>query len=209
MRPITAADVMNPNVLTVQDDMTVEELASFLVENEISGAPVEDSGGRLVGVVSVTDLALSVAKGIDLIAKRGKPEIPDWTELASRNPGYGGTVQRMIDNHPPATEIGYAFLLRNVKYGWTLPQRKTYFQFLNQAAKGSGGALRSSCASCSDSSRAMSAIRLACRCASTPCPFARSCLKATSLNRVRSRRRPRPLSRAETASSGRCIFASE
>lgn len=34
MRPITAADVMNPNVLMVQEDMTLEELASFLVENE-------------------------------------------------------------------------------------------------------------------------------------------------------------------------------
>lgn len=37
MRPITAGDVMNPNVLTVQEDMTVEELANFLTENEISG----------------------------------------------------------------------------------------------------------------------------------------------------------------------------
>ena len=57
MRPITADDVMNPNVLMVQEDMTVEELARFLVESEISGAPVVDSTGRLVGVVSVTDLA--------------------------------------------------------------------------------------------------------------------------------------------------------
>ena len=61
MRPITAADVMNPNVLMVQEDMTVEELASFLVESEISGAPVVDPEGRLVGVVSVTDLARSAA----------------------------------------------------------------------------------------------------------------------------------------------------
>jgi CBS domain-containing protein len=61
MRPITAADVMNPNVLMVQEDMTVGELASFLVESEISGAPVVDSAGRLVGVVSVTDLARSAA----------------------------------------------------------------------------------------------------------------------------------------------------
>ncbi|HWN41256.1 MAG TPA: CBS domain-containing protein [Thermoanaerobaculia bacterium] len=61
MRPITAADVMNPNVLMVQEDMTVGELASFLVESEISGAPVVDPAGRLVGVVSVTDLARSAA----------------------------------------------------------------------------------------------------------------------------------------------------
>ena len=68
MRPITANDVMNPNVLVVQEDMTVEELARFLVEREISGAPVVDPTGRLVGVVSVTDLARSVAQGTDLAA---------------------------------------------------------------------------------------------------------------------------------------------
>ena len=81
-----------------------------------------------------------VAKGIHLIDNRSEPEIPEWTELASRNPGYGGTVQRMIDNHPPSVEIGYAYQLRNVRYGWTLPQRRSYFKFLNEAAKGSGGA---------------------------------------------------------------------
>jgi CBS domain-containing protein len=76
MRPITAADVMNPNVLMVQEDMTVEELASFLVENEISGAPVVDPAGRLVGVVSVTDLA----------AERANPDffVSEW----------GGTLRR-------------------------------------------------------------------------------------------------------------------
>jgi CBS domain-containing protein len=57
MRPITAADLMNPEVLTVPDDMTVRELARFLVENDITGAPVEDDAGRLVGVVSVFDIA--------------------------------------------------------------------------------------------------------------------------------------------------------
>jgi CBS domain-containing protein len=73
MRPITAADVMNPNVLMVQEDMTVEELASFLFENEISGAPVVDPTRRLVGVVSVTDLARSVAQGTDLAAAGRTP----------------------------------------------------------------------------------------------------------------------------------------
>jgi CBS domain-containing protein len=80
MRPITAADVMNPNVLMVQEDMTVEELAQFLVESEISGAPVVDSTGRLVGVVSVTDLARSVAQGTDAVADRANPDffVSEW-----------------------------------------------------------------------------------------------------------------------------------
>lgn len=57
MRLITASDVMNPRVLTVRYDLTVRELANFLVENDISGAPVVDESGKLVGVVSVTDIA--------------------------------------------------------------------------------------------------------------------------------------------------------
>lgn len=87
MRPITAGDVMNPNVLTVQEDMTVEELANFLIENEISGAPVEDPAGRLVGVVSVTDLALSVAKGTDLASDQSNPDffVREWGETLSRD----------------------------------------------------------------------------------------------------------------------------
>jgi predicted transcriptional regulator len=87
MRPITAGDVMNPNVLTVQEDMTVEELANFLTENEISGAPVEDSGGRLTGVVSVTDLALSVAQGTDLSPTQSNPDyfVREWGEPLTRD----------------------------------------------------------------------------------------------------------------------------
>jgi CBS domain-containing protein len=62
MRLITAADVMNPRVLTVREDMTVRELAHFLVDHEISGAPVVDEDGKLVGVVSVTDITLALAE---------------------------------------------------------------------------------------------------------------------------------------------------
>jgi CBS domain-containing protein len=87
MRPITAGDVMNPNVLTVQEDMTVEELANFLIENEISGAPVEDGTGRLTGVVSVTDLALSVAKGVDLSLDQSNPDffVREWGAPLTRD----------------------------------------------------------------------------------------------------------------------------
>ena len=64
MRPITASDLMNPEVLTVRDDMSVRDLASFLIENEISGAPVADGDGRLVGVVSLVDIA-AVTSGVE------------------------------------------------------------------------------------------------------------------------------------------------
>ncbi len=57
MRPITASDLMNPSVLVARDDMALRDLAAFLLDNEITGAPVEDRFGNLVGVVSVVDLA--------------------------------------------------------------------------------------------------------------------------------------------------------
>ncbi len=60
MRELVAKDVMNTELIKVRDDMTVAELAEFLVENEVSGVPVEDAEGRLVGVVSLSDVARSL-----------------------------------------------------------------------------------------------------------------------------------------------------
>jgi CBS domain-containing protein len=72
---LTARDVMNPEVLSVQDDMTVQELAAFLIAHEISGAPVKDRAGKVVGVVSFTDIALATPE--DGRLKRVRPE-PDF-----------------------------------------------------------------------------------------------------------------------------------
>jgi CBS domain-containing protein len=71
MRPITASDLMNPEVLTVRDDLSVQDLAAFLIENEISGAPVEDAEGRLVGVVSLVDIAAVASGEGDRLARDG------------------------------------------------------------------------------------------------------------------------------------------
>ena len=57
MRAITAAQVMTRGVLTVDADWSISELATFLEDHAISGAPVVDAHGALLGVVSVTDVA--------------------------------------------------------------------------------------------------------------------------------------------------------
>ncbi|MEM1182161.1 MAG: CBS domain-containing protein [Acidobacteriota bacterium] len=56
MRPIVARDLMSPDVLTARVDWDVARLASFFGENRITGAPVEDEDGFVVGVVSVVDI---------------------------------------------------------------------------------------------------------------------------------------------------------
>jgi CBS domain-containing protein len=81
MRPITASDLMNPEVLTVRDEMTVRELAAFLIENEISGAPVADAEERLVGVVSLVDVAAAASgEGPRLTRDGSSYFIDDWEE---------------------------------------------------------------------------------------------------------------------------------
>jgi len=80
MRPITASDLMNPGVLTVREDMTVRELASFLLENEISGAPVADGQGRLVGVVSMVDIAALASGEERPTGEEGSSFFGDWED---------------------------------------------------------------------------------------------------------------------------------
>jgi CBS domain-containing protein len=51
-----AKDIMNPQVITVTDTMDLREVARILVEEGITGAPVVDEMGTLVGVISQSDL---------------------------------------------------------------------------------------------------------------------------------------------------------
>lgn len=82
MSALIARDVMNTELLTVQDDMTVAELAEFLIDNEISGAPVEDADGRLVGVVSLSDVVRAMTGRDQAVLTHPEPEfyLRGWEE---------------------------------------------------------------------------------------------------------------------------------
>lgn len=60
-----AADVMTRNVITVDPDATVQAVAGLLSERGISGAPVVDSSGKLVGIISEGDLLRRTEIGTD------------------------------------------------------------------------------------------------------------------------------------------------
>lgn len=72
------ADVMSPDIMTVTEDMTTDELARYLTEREISGAPVVDSQGHLIGVVSMTDIGRQMAEPSDFAAS-SRSEFYDGT----------------------------------------------------------------------------------------------------------------------------------
>ena len=51
-----AKDIMRKDVVTVTPYMTLKELAQTLCDGGITGAPVVDGDGKILGVVSQTDL---------------------------------------------------------------------------------------------------------------------------------------------------------
>lgn len=53
---LTAKDIMTKNVTTVRATTTIEELARILMEHKISGVPVVDDAGDLIGIVTENDL---------------------------------------------------------------------------------------------------------------------------------------------------------
>jgi CBS domain-containing protein len=52
----TVAEVMTPTPITVTPEMPLKEAIAILVENKISGLPVIDGKGELLGILSESDL---------------------------------------------------------------------------------------------------------------------------------------------------------
>ncbi len=51
-----ANDIMTKKVITVSPTASVKDLAKTLTKNKISGTPVADKNGKLLGIVSRTDV---------------------------------------------------------------------------------------------------------------------------------------------------------
>ncbi len=62
MSSATARNIMSKDVVTVSPDVAVKDLAELLAEKNIGGAPVVDETGKLVGVVTESDLILQDAR---------------------------------------------------------------------------------------------------------------------------------------------------
>ena len=64
---IKVADVMQKNVITVTDTMTIEEAALIMTREKIGGMPVLSEVGKVVGIISSTDIfrAFVTVMGLD------------------------------------------------------------------------------------------------------------------------------------------------
>lgn len=68
---VTARDLMRTNVVTVTYSAALSEVERVLADARVSGAPVVDETGRIVGVISLTDLIERYAEDEDARPRRG------------------------------------------------------------------------------------------------------------------------------------------
>jgi putative heme-binding domain-containing protein len=65
---------------------------------------------------------------------------PGMADVIGRSNQYGPAIRKMLDNAPDQQKISLFFTLRNVKDGWTMDQRKVFFNTMNEAKTWTGGA---------------------------------------------------------------------
>src|SRR3954469_2081908 len=83
LRARTAADLMTPNPMSLEQDLTLHEAVAWLVDRGISGAPVIDEAGRPVGVLSpaaVVSHAREEPRHLEPEVDSGAPLPPRWWE---------------------------------------------------------------------------------------------------------------------------------
>ena len=74
--PVTAADIMTPDPLTLSPETSVHEAAQTLSEHRISGAPVVDKEGGIVGIVSEYDLIARFGTTVGEVMTRDVVSVP-------------------------------------------------------------------------------------------------------------------------------------
>ncbi len=65
-----AKDIMTRDIITVTPTMTVKNLAMTLIKDQISGAPVSATNGKIVGIVSETDIVAKKGRDVKAIMSK-------------------------------------------------------------------------------------------------------------------------------------------
>ncbi|MBB5373556.1 CBS domain-containing protein [Acidocella aromatica] len=96
---VTAADIMNRNVVVVHPFDNVSKVAGVLAEHGISAAPVVDAEGKLLGMVSEQDLMRQLgakqesrrAWWLEMLAE-GEDLAPDFVEYLKQEKRTAGDL---------------------------------------------------------------------------------------------------------------------
>jgi len=108
-----AADIMTRRLVTIDPDSSIAEAANRMIENRISGMPVLDAQGRLVGLISEGDLLHRSEMGTDQRQRRSwwlrlisgpTGAADDYVKSHSRN--VGDVMTRSVVSVSPDASLG-------------------------------------------------------------------------------------------------------
>jgi CBS domain-containing protein len=99
------AELMQRNVKSIRSEASVAEAILTLADAHISGVPVVDGTGRMVGVLSSSDLMSAEAEAEDATSRQSLLENTEVQEIMTRRP-Y--TVAPTADVREAAQQMLYA-----------------------------------------------------------------------------------------------------
>ena len=99
-----AVDIMQKDILAVSPELPVESLEEFFATEDISGAPVQNERGQIVGIVSKTDLVRAFSGRDESEASEAAREALTVEDIMTRDvvtvspdDEVKTVVQRMLD----------------------------------------------------------------------------------------------------------------
>lgn len=91
---LTARDIMQSHVITVSPESPLLDVQRLFIDEEITGAPVVDDAGRLVGVVTIRDLLRAAEESHDSVVSETRYFRDD---LEFSGPDWGNALEDFQD----------------------------------------------------------------------------------------------------------------
>jgi CBS domain-containing protein len=111
-RGVTAADLMTSPAVTIGPDDTVEHAARLMYDRKVKRLPVIDQGGRLVGIISRTDI-LAVFDRADAEIRE---EIMTQVIASQSEPSHYSVIVKdgivTLEGNPETAAIGHDLVAR-------------------------------------------------------------------------------------------------
>ena len=105
---ITVKEVMSRDVVTIHQEQTIVAAAQLMLERRMSGIPVVDSGGQLLGIITETDIfkvlvdLSGVSSGKTTFAFQLEDRAGSIKEVADVIRTHGGLIASILTSHTRA-----------------------------------------------------------------------------------------------------------
>jgi putative heme-binding domain-containing protein len=116
-----------------------DQTAAVIAKLDVHYPSKDDTlNAELCRVLAALDAPSVVSETIELM-KAARAEAVNYDKEMLARHEYGGAILKMMANTPNTKNIHYAYCLRSVRNGWTLNDRKYFFEWLNHVLENDGG----------------------------------------------------------------------